>query len=69
MFDLFKKHRCPVCDKKFRKVENLMHHRLLVHENSNSYDCSNCGKSFSDMDMLKAHIRKDHSFKKKSNNN
>ena len=69
MFDLFTKHRCPTCGKKYRKVENLMHHRLVAHETSNSYECSNCGETFGDMDLLKAHIRRDHSFKKKSDSN
>jgi hypothetical protein len=47
----------------------LMHHQLLIHEASKPYDCSNCGKNFSDMDLLKTHIRKDHSLKKKSDPN
>ncbi len=68
MLNLFKKHHCPICGKKYRKIEYLMHHQLLVHDNSNAYDCSNCGKTFDDMDLLKSHIRKDHSLKKTSDN-
>ena len=69
MFDILKKHRCPDCGKKYRRIEYLMHHQLLFHEASKPYDCSNCGKHFVDMDLLKAHIRKEHSLKKKFDSN
>lgn len=61
---LFKKHKCDICGRRFRKVEDAMHHQLLFHSNNQSYDCSNCGEKFSDMDKLKDHIRKNHSYKK-----
>jgi uncharacterized Zn-finger protein len=69
MFSMLKKHCCPDCGKKYRRLEHLMHHQVLVHEVSKPYDCSNCGKNFGDMDLLKAHIRKDHSLKRKSESN
>jgi len=60
---LFKKYGCDICGRRFRKIEDSMHHQLLFHSNQ-SYDCSNCGIKFSDMDKLKDHIRKNHSYKK-----
>lgn len=42
-----------------------MHHALLNHPDSSTYDCSNCGEKFSDMDKLKAHVKKMHFYKKK----
>ncbi|KAA2280231.1 hypothetical protein F1Z66_11555 [Candidatus Nitrosocosmicus sp. SS] len=65
MFNFLKKHKCEYCKKKFRKIEYLMHHTLLNHPDSSTYDCSNCGEKFSDMDKLKAHVKKMHFYKKK----
>jgi DNA-directed RNA polymerase subunit RPC12/RpoP len=61
---LFKKYRCDICGRRFRRIEHSMHHQLLFHSNNYSYDCSNCGGRFSDMDKLKDHIRMNHSYKK-----
>lgn len=66
LFNFLKKHVCSDCGKKFYKVENFMHHQLLYHSNNGSYDCSNCGLTFSDMDKLKDHVRRDHSYKRNS---
>jgi DNA-directed RNA polymerase subunit RPC12/RpoP len=63
-FDFLKKHKCQNCGRRFNKVENYMHHQLLYHFNTRSFDCLNCGINFADMDKLKDHIRKDHSYKK-----
>ena len=64
LFDIFKKHNCPTCGRRFNKIENYMHHQLLYHSDYGSYDCSNCGLKFTDMDKLKDHIKRDHSYKK-----
>ena len=67
LFDFLKKYKCSECERRFNKIEYYMHHQLIYHSNNNSYDCSNCGLKFSDMDKLKDHIRRDHSYKKKIN--
>lgn len=59
-----KKYRCQFCGKKFMKVEDHMHHQLLYHSDNSSYECSNCHEKFPDMDKLKDHVRKLHSYKK-----
>ena len=64
LFDIFKKHNCPACGRRFNKIENYMHHQLLYHSDYSSYDCSSCGLKFTDMDKLKDHVRRDHSYKK-----
>ncbi len=64
IFNFFKKHKCKICGRAFNKIENYMHHQLICHTEGSSYDCSNCGQQFSDMDKLKDHIRRDHSYKK-----
>ncbi len=64
LFDFLKKHKCHLCDRKFYKIEDYMHHQLLYHSKG-SYDCSKCNMEFSDMDKLKDHIKRDHSYKKR----
>jgi DNA-directed RNA polymerase subunit RPC12/RpoP len=64
LFNFLKKHKCHICGRRFHKVENYMHHQLLYHSNNSSYDCSNCGLKFLNMDELKDHIKRNHSYKK-----
>ncbi len=64
LFDIFKKHNCPTCGRRFSKIENYMHHQLLYHSDRSFYDCSSCGLKFTDMDKLKDHVRRDHSYEK-----
>jgi DNA-directed RNA polymerase subunit RPC12/RpoP len=64
LFNFLKKHKCQICERRFYKVENYMHHQLLYHSNKSSYDCSNCGLKFLNMDELKDHIKRNHSYKK-----
>ena len=65
LFNFLKKHKCQICGRRFHKVENYMHHQLLYHCNKSSYDCSNCGLKFLNMDELKDHIKRNHSYKKR----
>lgn len=65
--DIFKRHQCKTCNRKFRKIENLMHHQMLYHSDNSKYECSNCKQVFTDMDKLKDHIRKFHSYNKARN--
>ncbi len=30
-FNIFKKYECPICQKKFRKVEESMQHEQVIH--------------------------------------
>jgi DNA-directed RNA polymerase subunit RPC12/RpoP len=64
-FGIFKKHKCQECGRRFHKVEDFMHHQMLYHSAKNQYDCSTCGVMFTDMDKLKDHIKKNHSYSKK----
>ncbi|MBA3751053.1 MAG: hypothetical protein H0X03_09235 [Nitrosopumilus sp.] len=65
-FNFLKKHKCQICGRRFNRIENYMHHQLLYHSDKSTYDCSNCGLKFTDMDKLKDHIRKDHSLRKRN---
>ena len=61
--DLFKKHQCEVCKRKFRKVEELMQHQQLAHE-QRLYICSECKTSFEGMEQMRDHAKKFHSYNK-----
>jgi uncharacterized Zn-finger protein len=60
----FKKHQCKECDKKFSKIEDLMHHQQIVHNKDLLYDCKKCNKFFSSMEEMRTHLQKFHSYKK-----
>ena len=61
--DLFKKHQCKECEKKFRKVEELMQHQQLAHE-QRLYFCSECKTGFEGMEQMRDHAKKFHSYNK-----
>lgn len=50
------RYTCEVCNKKFKKRSNLIHHKL-VHSQPGKYSCTNCDKRFSYVVGLKAHQR------------
>lgn len=58
---IFKKYECEKCGRKFRKIEELMHHQLLTHENR-LYLCEKCGKGFEGMEQMRDHAKKFHSY-------
>jgi predicted nucleic acid-binding Zn ribbon protein len=60
---IFKKHECDKCGKKFHKVEELMHHQLIAHENR-LYVCEKCGMGFEGMEQMRDHAKKFHSYNK-----
>jgi len=49
--NFFKKYLCNKCDKKFSKEEELI-------------DCKECKKEFSNMEDMRTHLQKEHSYKK-----
>lgn len=63
-FFIFKKYKCSLCGKRIRKIEDFMHHQLLYHSDVSSFDCTSCGEKYSDMDQLKQHIKRVHTYKK-----
>ena len=60
----FTKFRCEICNKKFSKEENLMHHQQTVHYQNTPYDCKECDQNFSSMEEMRSHLQKNHSYKK-----
>jgi predicted nucleic acid-binding Zn ribbon protein len=58
---IFRKHECNKCGKKFRKIEELMHHQLTAHE-SRLYTCDKCDMSFEGMEQMRDHAKKFHSY-------
>ncbi len=60
---LFKRLRCDACGIRFSKEEELMNHRQIVHENP-EYDCKECNAFFSNMEDMRTHLQRNHSYKK-----
>jgi KRAB domain-containing zinc finger protein len=60
----FKKNHCEVCEKKFSKLEELMHHQQIVHNKDLPYDCKECNKFFSSMEEMRTHLQRHHSYKR-----
>jgi DNA-directed RNA polymerase subunit RPC12/RpoP len=58
---LFKKHECAVCGRKFRKIEELMQHQQVAHE-QRLYMCRECNKGFEGMEQMRDHAKKFHSY-------
>lgn len=61
--DFFKKHECKACDKKFRKIEELMQHQQVAHE-QRLYMCRECNMGFEGMEQMRDHAKKFHSYNK-----
>ncbi len=59
-----KKIKCPKCDLKFSQKEELMQHEQLVHYKDHPYDCKECNKSFTNMEDMRTHLQREHSYKK-----
>ncbi|HEX2014103.1 MAG TPA: C2H2-type zinc finger protein [Nitrososphaera sp.] len=60
---MFRKHECESCGRKFRKVEDLMQHQQVYHE-QRLYMCSECNAGFEGMEQMRDHARKFHSYNK-----
>ena len=65
--ELFKKHKCHICDKKYRKIEQLMQHQQIVHGRDLLYECKDCRVEFDGMEQMRDHIKKFHSYNKLKN--
>lgn len=61
---MFERHKCDKCSSKYRKIEELMHHQQLAHEQS-LYVCNKCKASFEGMEQMRDHAKKFHSYRKK----
>lgn len=61
---MFEKHKCEKCGCKFRKVEELMQHQQVAHEQS-LYICNQCNMSFEGMEQMRDHAKKFHSYHKR----
>ncbi len=58
---MFKKHQCEKCGIKFGKIEELMHHQQIAHE-QRLYMCNECNMGFEGMEQMRDHARKFHSY-------
>ena len=58
---MFERHKCDNCGRKFRKIEELMQHQQLMHEQS-LYVCNRCNASFEGMEQMRDHAKKFHSY-------
>jgi DNA-directed RNA polymerase subunit RPC12/RpoP len=61
--DLFKNHSCEICSRRFRKIEELMQHQQVAHE-QRLYVCSKCKAGFEGMEQMRDHVKKFHSYNK-----
>ena len=59
-----KKFSCDICQIKFKKIEELMQHEQINHQNNKSYDCYRCDQTFDGMEQMRDHIKKFHSYNK-----
>ena len=41
-----------------------MHHEQIIHGKDLKYDCKECNKYFSNMEDMRTHLQKEHSYKK-----
>ena len=55
---------CDKCNKKFSKEEEFMNHKQIVHGKDSQYDCKECNKEFSNMEDMRTHLQRKHSYKK-----
>ena len=53
----FKDHKCDSCDKSFKQSRDLKYHVQAVHEKSKDFECTYCGKFFTE---IKNHIKNIH---------
>ncbi|MDP8888597.1 MAG: hypothetical protein M3M89_03105 [Thermoproteota archaeon] len=61
---MFERHKCDNCGQKFRKIEELMQHQQLAHEQS-LYVCNQCNASFEGMEQMRDHAKKFHTYHKR----
>ena len=59
----FRKFECDLCEEKFSKQEQLMHHKEIIHFKDAPYDFKICNENFTNMSDMRDHLRKKHSYK------
>lgn len=52
-----KKHRCAICDARFKGSGGLRTHYKVVHASGPMFTCDECGKEFPLKERLKLHVR------------
>ena len=62
MMGIFNKNICETCAKKFRKIEELMQHKQVIHGKDLLYYCKKCDMSFEGMEQMRDHTKKFHSY-------
>jgi uncharacterized C2H2 Zn-finger protein len=55
---------CDKCEQKFASQEELMQHKQIVHGKETPYDCKACNESFTNMQDMRTHLQKHHSYRK-----
>ena len=67
LLNLWKKFACPLCNKRFRKIEDSMQHEQVMHGTGKCYICNSCNLKFFGMQQMRDHIKKNHQYNKKKN--
>ena len=62
-FSFLKKNTCEFCGKRFRALEELMQHFQITHDDR-TYECKQCDMKFEGMEVMRDHIKRNHSYKK-----
>ena len=59
-----KKIKCDKCGLGFSSQEKFMQHQEIVHGKNTPYDCKECKENFSNMEDMRSHLQRYHSYKK-----
>lgn len=62
---MLKRHKCEICDRAFRRVEELMQHQQVIHGKDSMYECRSCNMVFTNGEDLRGHARRYHTYDKK----
>lgn len=62
---MLKRHRCDICGRTFKHLEELMQHEQVVHGKDSMYECRACSMTFASGEELRDHARRYHSYRKK----
>lgn len=58
-----KKIPCNKCNNSFSSEEELMQHKQIVHGKELPYDCKLCDLAFTNMQDMRTHLQRYHSYK------
>lgn len=56
--------KCDKCSLGFSSQEKFMQHQEVVHGKDMPYDCRECNQNFSNMEDMRTHLQRYHSYKK-----